>query len=250
MGHSDNLMDQKVRMPSIAYIVARSWPDGVIGRDNDLPWRLPSDLRRFKSITTGHAIIMGRKTYESIGRPLPNRLNIVLSRLPGNDGPNLKWVSNIEEAMFNADVHSILNENSQFFIIGGSKMYELFGGFVNKIYLTEVHAKIEGDAFFRMEFPPKQWKFIEQNSFQEDGDEFRYDFSVLERRIKVARQRDISEFYRTDGETEQFIEKYIVAQRPRASGMEFKLRRRIDSVSALAEALEQYGAQTAGGRRS
>jgi dihydrofolate reductase len=234
-------MSQKLRMPSIAYVVARSWPDGVIGNNNELPWRLPSDLKRFRAITTGHAIIMGRKTFESIGRPLPNRMNIVLSRQPGNDSDNLKWVNNFENAMFSADIYSIINSLKEFFIIGGSNMYELYGNFVNKIYLTQVHAQIIGDAYFKMDFPPKQWRTVECQSFKEENDQFRYDFSILERRIKVTRQRDISEFYKSDGYAENFIRNYIEAERPRVSGMEFRLRRRIDSVNELAEALQSYG---------
>lgn len=228
-------------MPSIACIVARSWPHGVIGRDNQLPWHLPSDLRRFKAITSNHAIVMGRKTYESIGRPLPNRMNIVLSRQSGNDSSNLKWVSSFEEAMFTADIYSILNDKDQFFVIGGSNMYELYEKFVNKIYLTEVHASIVGDSYFKMEFPPKQWRTIECQSYKEEGDEFRYDFSILERRLKVTRQRDISEFYSSDDRTDKFIESFINSAKPKAAGMDFKLRRRIDSVHALAEALERLG---------
>ncbi|PZR93996.1 MAG: hypothetical protein DI537_09200 [Stutzerimonas stutzeri] len=236
-------MNREMRMPSIAYIVARSWPDGVIGRNNDLPWRIPSDLRRFKEITSGHAILMGRKTYDSIGRPLPNRMNIVLSSQPGNDGPNLAWTDRIENAMYIADIFSILNGKREFFIIGGSKMYELFGDFVNKVYLTEVLANIDGDARFDMKFPPSKWKSVEENSFQEENDEHRYNFSILERKIKVTRQRDISEFLLEDDSTVNFIDNYLNEVKPKASSMEFRLKRRISSINKLTETLERYRAK-------
>ncbi|WP_436150426.1 dihydrofolate reductase [Bosea sp. LjRoot90] len=236
-------MSREMRMPSIAYIVARSWPDGVIGRNNDLPWRIPSDLRRFKEITSGHAILMGRKTFDSIGRPLPNRMNIVLSSQPGNDGPNLAWTDRIENAMYIADIFSILNEKNEFFIIGGSKMYELFGDFVNKVYLTEVLANIDGDARFDMKFPPNKWRSVEESSFQEENDEHRYNFSILERKIKVTRQRDISEFLQEDDRTVDFIDNYLNEVKPKVSGMEFRLKRRISSINKLTETLERYRAK-------
>jgi dihydrofolate reductase len=235
-----SFMSREMRMPSIAYIVARSWPDGIIGRDNDLPWRIPSDLRRFKEITTGHAILMGRKTFDSIGRPLPNRMNIVLSSQPGNDASNLAWTQRIENAMYIADISSIINGKKEFFIIGGSKMYELFGDFVNKVYLTEVLANIEGDAKFDMKFPPKQWRSVEEASFQESGDQYKYNFSILERKIKVTRQRDISEFLQEDDKTVEFIDNYLNEARPKVSGMEFRLKRRISAINKLTETLERY----------
>lgn len=233
-------MSREMRMPSIAYIVARSWPNGVIGVNNQLPWRIPSDLRRFRAITSGHAILMGRKTFDSIGRPLPNRLNIVLSSQPGNDGPSLSWTDRVENAMYIADIFSILNDKQEFFIIGGSKMYELYGSLVNKVYLTEVLADIEGDACFDMKFPANKWKTLEESLHQEDGDQYRYNFSVLERRIKVARQRDISEFLREDEKTIKFIDDYLNERQPKASSMEFRLRRRISAINKLTETLERY----------
>src|SRR4051812_25404518 len=102
-------------MPSISFVVARSWPQRIIGFENKLLWRLKTDMRFFRNTTQGHAVIMGRKTFESIGKPLPNRLNIVLSRDPGNNSDNLKWVSDRESALFFADCFSILNGKKEVF---------------------------------------------------------------------------------------------------------------------------------------
>src|SRR5215470_13252515 len=118
-----------MRLPSISYVVARSWPDSIIGRRNVMPWHLRTDLQRFKTITIGHPIIMGRKTFLSIGRALPGRVNIVLSRgaefdpnngLWHHDETMLLWAENRESALFFADVISIAKEKSDFFVIGGA----------------------------------------------------------------------------------------------------------------------------------
>ncbi|RYG87700.1 MAG: dihydrofolate reductase [Alphaproteobacteria bacterium] len=152
-------------MPSAAAIVARSWPDHVIGVDNKLPWHLRTDLQNFKKLTSGHAIIMGRKTYASIGRPLPNRHNIVLSRTPVDEASGLQWARDIETALLLADVHSIINRKTEFFVIGGEQIYELFLKYINRVYLTEVFARVNGDAKFDYEFDRKVWRYKREDEY-------------------------------------------------------------------------------------
>jgi dihydrofolate reductase len=200
----------RIRLPSISYIVARSWPDSIIGRDNRLPWHLRTDLQRFKKITMGHVIIMGRKTFLSIGRPLPKRTNVVLSRRSEFDRANsfwhreetmLLWAENRESALFFADVLSIANEMSDFFVIGGSEMYRVFRDLFNKIYLTEVitgHAlqRTESDALFEYKIDNRQWHTIETQQIPPGPhDDYPSRFTVLERRTKTVRYVEVQDYY-------------------------------------------------------
>ncbi|MGI9464727.1 MAG: dihydrofolate reductase, partial [Aestuariivirgaceae bacterium] len=91
---------KRVTMPSISFIVARSYPGNVIGCENELPWSLKTDLKNFRTITTGHVVVMGRKTLESIGKPLPNRTNVVLSREESKKSNGVYWAGNVEDALF------------------------------------------------------------------------------------------------------------------------------------------------------
>lgn len=191
-------------LPEIAYIVARSVPGGVIGCENRLPWKLRTDMQFFRSITTDHVIIMGRKTYESLGRPLPNRLNIVLSRNGGEDQDNLIWANSKEMALYLADFYSISKDKDRIMVIGGQKIYEVFQDLFTKIYLTEVFCNIDcGDAFFKVGFNKREWNTIENKNYPiSEGDEFPFMISVLEKRRKYVRHRDISDFY-----VNNFVEK-------------------------------------------
>ena len=112
----------------------------VIGKDNKLPWHFPEDLKYFKNLTTGSTVIMGRKTYESIGRPLPNRENFVLSSRPGPEGP-VRFFTSLEEAVGNI-------KTEKAFIIGGGQLYSQTINEVDGIYLTRIGADYEGDAFY------------------------------------------------------------------------------------------------------
>ena len=125
----------------ISIIVAAS-TNNVIGVQGELPWRLPDDLRRFKQLTMGKPIIMGRRTYESIGRPLPGRQNIVITRQPGFAAEGCDVVASPAAALAAA------GDAAEIMIIGGSQIYELFLPKAARLYLTRVHADIEGDAFF------------------------------------------------------------------------------------------------------
>lgn len=124
--------------------------NGVIGRGNALPWKISEDLKRFKQITLGHPVIMGRKTFESIGRPLPGRTNIVITRSCGQAPAGIILVGSLEEAIKEAK-----RENpSEIFIIGGSQIYEmaLTQSLVDKLYITFVDLDVVGDAYFPAHF--------------------------------------------------------------------------------------------------
>jgi dihydrofolate reductase len=125
----------------ISLIVAAS-TNNVIGNDGELPWRLSDDLKRFKAVTMGKPIVMGRKTFESIGRPLPGRQNIVISRQDGFAADGCDVVQSIEQAV---EVAGVVEE---IMVIGGSQIYAAFLPLADRIYLTRVHAEVEGDAFF------------------------------------------------------------------------------------------------------
>lgn len=188
----------RVAMPSISLIVARSVPQKIIGCDNSLPWRLPSDLKRFRALTTGHAIVMGRRTFESIGRPLPNRDNIVLSRAPGENAPGLFWAATRESAMLLADRLTVAAGKETFFVIGGDKVYRSFfeDGLVDRIYLTEVlTGPLEGGtAFFPYDLDRADWRIVgEEKPERAAGDEFAFRFVTYERCVPRVRTRDSAE---------------------------------------------------------
>lgn len=123
----------------------------VIGIDNTLPWRLPEDLKHFKALTTGHHILMGRKTWESLGRPLPGRTSVVISRSRDLQLPGCIVVNSIEEAI------SASRDDAEAFFIGGAELYRQALHYADRIYLTEIHADFPGDAWFP-EFSPAQWQ--------------------------------------------------------------------------------------------
>ncbi len=151
----------------ISIIVATS-ENGVIGRDGKLPWHIPGDLKHFKSLTTNNVVIMGRKTYESIGKPLPNRLNIVITRDKNKTYEGCITVNSIENAIRKAGT------DKEIFIIGGGEIYKKSIKFVNKVYLTKVHQHIEGDTYFPT--LNERWKEVERED--KEGYSFiTYDFS-------------------------------------------------------------------------
>src|ERR1700683_2361427 len=129
-----------VSQPLVSLIVAMA-QNGVIGRDNALPWRLPEDLKRFKAFTLGKTILMGRKTYESIGRPLPGRANLVLTRDRNGIAAGVIVVHSVEQALTQA------GPGKELVAIGGAQIYRLVLPFARRIYLTHVHADVPGDTF-------------------------------------------------------------------------------------------------------
>lgn len=200
---------KRVMMPSATSVVARSWPDRIIGVENRLPWHLGSDLRLFRKRTEGHAIIMGRKTFESIGRPLPRRENIVLSRSPIEDSKGVKWADSIETALLFADVFSICNFKKQFFVIGGENIYSSFMEYINKVYLTEVFARINGDAKFDWNFPNDEWWYYKEREFpKSDIDEHPFRVTTLVRRKPQHRFKTVDRLMRDDPNVANFLDKY------------------------------------------
>jgi len=131
-------------------IVARS-TQGVIGRDNELPWHLPADLKHFKQNTTGHPIIMGRNTWESLGRALPGRRNIVISRTPGFSAEDAETFTSLEDAL------DACQSAEKVFIIGGAQVYKQAIDMVDEMLITEVQIDVVGDAHFP-EFEEEDWR--------------------------------------------------------------------------------------------
>jgi len=159
----------------ISLVVAVS-ENHAIGKNNQLLWHLPADLKHFKQITSGHTIIMGRKTYDSIGKPLPNRRNIVITRQSGLQIEGVEVVGSLEEAT------ALCPTENEVFVIGGAEIYKSALPLAQKIYLTTVHQSFEADAFFP-EIDPKVWIETERESHAPDEkNAFGYTFSTLQRR--------------------------------------------------------------------
>jgi dihydrofolate reductase len=158
----------------ISIIVAMD-KNNVIGRDNDIPWRLSADLKHFKAVTMGKPIVMGRKTHDSIGRPLPGRKNIVMTRSSEYVAEGCTVVNSLDEAIHEAgDVDEIM-------IMGGAGLYEQMLTHANKIYLTEVHAVVEGDVYFP-KFDKTKWTEVErENHSADENNDFDYSFVVQEK---------------------------------------------------------------------
>lgn len=155
--------------------------NGVIGRENGLPWHLPKDLAYFKQITMGHPIIMGRKTFESIGRPLPGRTNIVVTRQKSWASDGVEKVDSVSAAIDLAEVIAHSDSLSEYMLIGGASLYGQVLGSAAKIYMTEVCAEIEGDTKFP-EFDKSQWREVSRENHSADAhNPYDYSFVVYER---------------------------------------------------------------------
>ena len=156
--------------------------NGTIGRDNALPWHLPDDLRYFKRVTMGKPVIMGRRTYESIGRPLPGRDNLVVSRNREFVAPGARVVSDIHEGFALAEASARASGAGELMLLGGAQLYTAGLPHIVRIYLTEVHADIPGDARLP-DLDPSDWQEISREEHPADSrNEFPYSFVVLERR--------------------------------------------------------------------
>ena len=162
----------------VALIVAVS-QNNVIGRDNQLPWHLPEDLQYFKSITMGKPILMGRKTYDSIGRPLPGRANIVITRDPNWTAEGVIVVNSLEDAMAEGAEASNAVESDEIMVIGGAQIYRDCLPMADKLYLTKVDADIQGDAFFP-DIDSNQWQKTSEKT-PAVVDKHPYRFLILER---------------------------------------------------------------------
>jgi len=146
----------------IVSIIVAVAENGVIGSDNRLIWHIPGDLKRFKSITMGHPIVMGRKTFESIGKPLPGRTNVIISRNKNYEAGGCLVYSSLEVAL-----HELRHEK-EIFIIGGGEIYRQALPVAQKLYLTKIHQSFPGDTFFP-EINPGDWKINFEETIPADG---------------------------------------------------------------------------------
>lgn len=153
----------------ISLIFATS-ENGVIGKNGSLPWDLPDDLKHFRDITRGKTVIMGSKTYESIGRPLPKRRNIIISRDQNYQVEGCEVVHSPQEAL------ELAQNDGEIMIIGGATIYEAFLPLADRVYLTRVHTRIEGDTFFH--FDTNQWSVVEEEYHPADA-QHTYSFSFM-----------------------------------------------------------------------
>jgi len=157
-------------------IIAAMSSNRAIGLSDGLPWHLPADLKRFKQLTMGRPMIMGRKTFDTIGRPLPGRLTIVVTRRTDFAHPGVLVAHSIEDALDQAgDVEEI-------FIAGGGEIYRLTLDVADRIYLTVIHQEFEGDVFFPP-FDESKWEVVEEQEFHPDEQNpLRFTFLTLDRR--------------------------------------------------------------------
>lgn len=167
-------------MSTLALVVAMA-NNRAIGKDNQLLWHLPEDLKYFKRITMGKPMIMGRKTFESIGRPLPGRLNIVVTRQKNWQHEGVVVAHSIEAAHRIAEQQAQVDNVDEVMLIGGAELYTSAIEMADKIYLTRIDATIEGDAFFP-EIDNTQWQEVSREEHPAtEHNPFAYAFCVLER---------------------------------------------------------------------
>ena len=158
----------------ISIIVAAA-ANNVIGAQGDLPWRLSDDLKRFKAVTMGKPIVMGRKTWESIGRALPGRRNIVITRQQGFTAEGCDVVQSTDEAI------AVAGDVGEIMVIGGSEIYGLFLPMAQRLYMTRVHADVSGDAFFP-DIDEDMWQLVSDEACPADSrNEFDFSFRIYER---------------------------------------------------------------------
>jgi dihydrofolate reductase len=161
-------------MSRVSLIVAMA-ENRVIGVNNTLPWRLPADLKHFRRLTTGHAVIMGRRNYESIGKPLPDRTNIVVTQNLRYQAPGCIVVHSIDEALRRAA------NDPEIFVIGGAKIYEQTLDRADRLYLTLVHATIPGDTYFP-EINGAEWAERENERHEaEEKNSYAFSFITLDK---------------------------------------------------------------------
>lgn len=160
----------------ISFIVAMD-RNRVIGRDNQLPWHLPEDLKFFKRTTMGHTIAMGRKTHESIGRVLPGRENIVITRRPGYQSEGCTIFTSVEDfAVYSRE------QKNEIFVIGGAEIFKETFPYADRLYITYIDEVFEGDTYFP-EFPLKEWELVScQQGIKDEKNPYDYEFRIYQRR--------------------------------------------------------------------
>lgn len=169
------------KKPLLSLIVAVA-ENGCIGVDNKLPWYLPEDLRFFKRATTGKPIVMGRNTFESLGKPLPNRTNIVITRNPGFSAPaGVKIVHSLAEAIRVGEAVAHIDGGDEIVVIGGAQIYAEALPQIDRMYITEVQKTVAGDAFFPA-WDKTQWREVAREPQFYEPAQTHYSFVVYERR--------------------------------------------------------------------
>ena len=163
------------RPPFLSAIVVMAH-NGVIGDKGGLPWRLPADLRHFRETTMGHAVVMGRRTWESIGRPLAGRRNLVLTRDPAFCPPlGCEAVRSVDE------LFARLDDEGEAFVIGGAQIYRLLLPWTKRLYITRIDHEFEGDAYFP-DVDWSRWRLVSQRpGVTDERNPYRYEFLVYER---------------------------------------------------------------------
>lgn len=160
----------------LSIIVAKS-KNNAIGKDNKLLWNIPDDLKRFKKLTTGHTIIMGRKTFESLGRVLPNRYHIVLTRdkTYNVEDENVKIINDISE------IDKYINDENEYFVIGGAQIYATLISKCQRLYITQIEKDFIGDSYFP-KINEQEWNIIERINGPKDDNNFDYEYITYERK--------------------------------------------------------------------
>ncbi|HKM16506.1 MAG TPA: dihydrofolate reductase [Marinospirillum sp.] len=175
------LANQPLETP-IAIIVAAA-KNRVIGHKNSMPWYLPEELKHFKRITLGKPLVMGRNTFESIGRPLPGRTNIVISRNPEFNHSGIKIAANLAAALKIADAQAVIDGATEIMVIGGGQIYEQAFPLASYLYLTEVDAMPEGDTWFP-EVNKDEWLETSRDSYSaQEGNRYAYAIRCLQRKF-------------------------------------------------------------------
>ena len=152
-------------------IIAAAGENNALGKDNNLVWHLPDDFKRFKKLTSGHHIIMGRKTFDTFPKPLPNRIHVVITRQDNFKKEGIVVVNSLERAV------ELTTEDPQPFVIGGGEIYKLAMNLADKIELTRVHGTFEADTFFP-KIDENQWKLVSEK-FHEKDERHNYAFTYL-----------------------------------------------------------------------
>lgn len=163
-------------------MIAAVAQNNAIGINNKMPWYLPGDLRYFKAVTMGKPIIMGRKTFDSLRKPLPGRTNIVITRDKNWHHEDVKVVHSLDDAIELAESIAMINGNDEIMVIGGEQIYRMAMERADRLYLTRVYQRFEGDAFFP-ELDKSEWQEISrQDLFSEDEDPLKFSYLVLDRK--------------------------------------------------------------------
>jgi len=150
--------------------------NNLIGNKGRLPWHIPEDLAYFKKITTGHTVVMGRKTFESIGKALPERRNIIITRKKNFIAEGCIITHSVKEVLD-------LTKNEEAFVIGGGEIYKLFLPYAKKLYITKIDSEFEGDTYFPS-FNEKEWQLVSKENSKNNNKPFDYTFLVYERKME------------------------------------------------------------------